>query len=239
MNAPYLQRQVENPELESKVIGESLEEILVPTEFLTLADMILYEVFKGPPDPKVWTWLNKRFPPLVVRTVRLALLEASTDIKKDKLAQATTLRVDQHYNYIGYQMFVKTVRAMALSKLIGTPIKLIIETDSTHAIGSKTLLTDQKSDELMQKFASGDRLPIQTFTLASMEDVNAALAMLRGGPGIIVINIKPLSVLGNEAVKKAIRQLKRTASITHGGVIAMGDDFIMVTNEIPIEKLKR
>ncbi|HSU72470.1 MAG TPA: hypothetical protein VLJ21_01315, partial [Candidatus Binatia bacterium] len=233
--ALYLQREETAQEHEARVFTESTEEILVPTEFLTLADMVLYEVFKGAPDPHVWEWLNKRFPPLVVRTCRLALLDASTDLKKGTVTHDLVLRIHQQFNYINYKLFVQTVRAMAQSRILDIPVRLIIQRDVNQAVNTQAVVEDVR---VRAKQPGGDKLPIQTVTLRNIDDVKDALAMLRSGPGAIIINIKPLAKQDLKLVKKAVQLLKRTAEITGGGALGMGVDYIIVTNEIPIEKFK-
>jgi SepF-like predicted cell division protein (DUF552 family)/uncharacterized membrane protein YgcG len=219
---------------EAHVLARNKNDVLVARELLLMAEKALEEIFTGEPDEKLWRKLYRKYPPLVVRVCRLALVGIGADGTDTKKREPIV--VAEHYDYMDYRTFVAAVRALAVSKLTG---ETLIKEDPKKPT-RKLSQDDQVVEEYPEVIASEnphepDRIPLRTMELAKMQDLKRALAELREGPGMLIIDISKFRSQGADALRLAIKQLKRVADITEGGIIGMGADWIVVTNEIRVE----
>lgn len=78
---------------------------------------------------------------------------------------------------------------------------------------------------------SGNRskIMIKSFIVSNFDDIKDALAVLREGYTIALINIKPLKEKDIVELKRTINKLKKTCDAIEGDIAGISEDWIVVT----------
>jgi SepF-like predicted cell division protein (DUF552 family) len=227
---------------DAKVFATTTETILVPAEFMEMASKMIDDVLSKKPTSRFWKARYNKYPPLVVRAVRLAILEESTNLKDKQLNVTHLTYQTSDYHYIGYKTFLMMVRGLARQKILGvdahkieqksTPLSTIVRFKKKN----ETIVNE--GDELLIREVAVDpeKVPVHTMEIAFLKDVKNVIEVLRQGPGVIIVDIEMIKQNNVDDARKAIKMLKRTASATNGGVLGVGENMVIVTNDVAVMK---
>ncbi len=109
---------------------------------------------------------------------------------------------------------------------------------SSLGIGSKADEFDEMygEDEFVEidtaKETAGSnrsKILVKSFIIHSFDDIKEALAVLREGYTIALINIKPLKEKDIVELKRTINKLKKTCDAIEGDIAGISEDWIVVT----------
>ncbi len=107
---------------------------------------------------------------------------------------------------------------------------------SSLGIGSKTDEFDDMygEDEFIEidttkQTGNRSKIMIKSFIVSNFDDIKDALAVLREGYTIALINIKPLKEKDIVELKRTINKLKKTCDAIEGDIAGISEDWIVVT----------
>ncbi len=195
----------------TNILSDRTDEPLLPYSMLIDAQKVLSHALKG--TAQTWKGLFGHYSPFVVHTCQEALKEVRKHPVEGDLPKA-------EFDYIGASTFARLVRVIATMQLNG--LKTGVVGKHHHEIFAE--VRPAETQELAV---------LRSVKLKVPKDVEKALALIRHGKGIVLINVEALKD-DTASLKTVLKHLKRTAEANNGHIIGVGNHGVIATHSIPI-----